>query len=93
MLGYSRILWIGLFLGGILAAGLASAAPVVTTCGATVGSIVRTETVKHSTTSTTFAPIPGANVVVNIPAGTKRCIKVEFAGANNDYGAPTGLAS
>ena len=82
----SRLCFATIF-GGLIMISSAAAAPVVTSCGAPISSIVRTDNFASSTTSTAFGPVPGgANAVVNVPAGTTRCIRVTFSASANCLG-------
>jgi len=66
----------------------APAAPVVTECGSLEKSIVRTEKESALISSATFTPVPGATVVVSVPSGQTRCIRVTFsafADCGNNY--------
>jgi hypothetical protein len=55
---------------------------VQSTCAGLAGTIIRTQNAAAAYNNTSFAPIPGAAIFVNVPAGTTRCIIVRFtAGA------------
>jgi hypothetical protein len=62
--------------GGI---SMAAAEPETTTCGASIRSVVKTDFVLFSTSSTTFANLPGAAVAVTVPPGETQCVKVRFS--------------
>jgi len=78
MLRVFQVTLLGACLGGILVASAAWSAPVVTACGTPISSIIKTETAGHSTSSTVFRSLPSARVVVTVPSGHTRCIKVLF---------------
>jgi hypothetical protein len=50
----------------------------VHSCGATLKSVVKTETSQFTTQSTTFVSLPGAAVTVVVPAGETRCVKARL---------------
>ena len=55
---------------------LAAPAATATFCGPTIRSIVRTGTPDLETFSSTFIPLAGASVTVQVPAGRSECLKV-----------------
>lgn len=60
-------------------ASLSAAAPVTHTCGKPLGSVVLTETVAFTTSSTDFVQVPKARRAITVPAGQTRCVKVRFS--------------
>jgi hypothetical protein len=48
----------------------------VQTCGANVGSTVRTQSGDSTTSATAFAPLPGATTTFTVPVEQTRCVKV-----------------
>lgn len=84
----------------ILAAGIvAGSAAVALVAGFGGGDIrvdVRSEVAASATNSILYVDIPGANVVVNVPAGTSRLFVARFAGESQCFGAaasPVGYCS
>ena len=62
---------------------VASAAPVVTQCGAPIKSIVKTDIEFFNTTSEAPVTIPSASVTISVPAGATRCVRVRFSAIAN----------
>jgi len=78
MPGFPRAaLLVSVLAGGALASP-ASAETIVTQCGSPISTIVRTDTGDPSLDSSTFKQIPGASVVVTVPAGRVQCLLVLF---------------
>jgi hypothetical protein len=58
---------------------VAAAAPVITSCGAPVSSIVKTVIDQFSTSSEQPVTLVGTGVGFTIPAGQTRCVRVRFS--------------
>jgi hypothetical protein len=74
------------FDGSTSAQAAAQRANINVSCGAQTGNLVRTENAGITFSNTGFVTLPGSAVIVTVPAGATRCVKVLFtaeAGATN----------
>jgi hypothetical protein len=65
-----------------LMAGATAQAADEIACGAPIKSVTRTNSVFSFSSDTNPNPVPGAAIVINVPAGAHRCIKVVFTAAS-----------